>query len=89
MTKAWYAAVRAVKDAKHFIAMADDGRPDWRRCFFGETLQAYEKAVADYEAILPLYKAKEAELNTWAKKNKRNKKPPIWRRWGKRSGMPR
>ena len=89
MMKARDAAIQAVKDAGYFITDPEDGFPAWRRCFFGETRKAYEEAVANYEVIRFLYEAKEAELNAWAKRNKRNRRPPIWRKWGKRNGRPR
>ena len=64
------AAVQAVKDAKHFPVIANDGIPAWDRCFFGETRKAYEEAEADFFRISALYLKKEDELKALAKQEK-------------------
>lgn len=71
MMDAWDAAVDAVKEAKHFVAISSvDGFPAWRKCFFGETGAAYEKAFAEYERVRALYDSKEDELKATTKREK-------------------
>ena len=64
-------AWKAVEETKHYVAIAEDGYPNWEACYFGETAEAYFFAKAE---LAKASKAYEAEKKAEAEKRKAERK---------------